>query len=158
MSEILGRWRVLLNTLKVLDSLEGLFSLFIDNSCELGILVLYFLDNFFLNTLLFLYSILHGGALLKGSLCLTKQLLKHANLILTSLFECHTATTPTMVVEVAIVAKGFITDATVGRQDGFVITITHSDFSLWDLKSFLNRLRRLLCAGLCSCFDHSFSC
>lgn len=70
----------------MLDSQESLFSLFIDNSRELGILVLYFLDDFFLDTFLLLYSILHRGALLEGSLCLSEQLLKHANLILASLF------------------------------------------------------------------------
>ena len=141
----------------MLDSQEGLLSLFIDYSSELGILVLYFLDDLFLNALLFLYSILHGRALLEGSLCLTEQLLKHTNLISTSLFECHSATTPSMEVEIAIVAEGFIADATIGRQDGLVITVTHSYFGFRHLESILDRLRRLLCTGLGSglCFNHS---
>ena len=140
----------------MLDSQEGLFSLFIDNGRELGILVLYFLDDFFLDTLLFLYSILHGGALLESSFCLTEQLLKHANLVSTSLFECHSTTAPSVIVEVTIVAEGFIADATVGRQGCLVITITHSDFSLGHLESVLDWLRRHLCTGLCSgcCFNH----
>ena len=88
----------------MLDSQESLFSLFIDNSRELGILVLYFLDDFFLDTFLFLYSILHGGALFEGGSCLTEQLLKHTNLKSPGLFECHSAPAPAMQVEVAIVA------------------------------------------------------
>ena len=140
----------------MLDSQEGLFSLFIDNSRELGILVLYFLYDFFLDTFLLLYSILHGGTLFEGGPCLTEQLLKHANLKSAGLFECHSATAPAMQVEVAIVAEGLIMDATVGRQGGLIITVTDSYLSLWHLEGVLYGLRRLLCTGLCSgcCFDH----
>ena len=140
----------------MLDSQEGLFSLFINDSGELGILVLYFLDDFFLDSFLLLYSILHGRALLEGSLCLIKQLLKHTNLVSASLFECHSTTAPSVVIEVAIVAEGLIADATVGRQDRLVTAITHSDFSLGHLESVLDWLRRYFCTRLCSgcCFNH----
>ena len=70
----------------MLDCQEGFFALFIDDSRELGILVLYFLDDFFLDTFLLLHSILHRGALLECRPCLSEKLLKHANLISTSLF------------------------------------------------------------------------
>ena len=141
----------------MLDSEEGLFSLFIDNSRELRILVLYFLDHLFLDTFLLLHSILHRGALLEGCLSLIEQLLKHANLKSAGLFECHSATTPAMQVEVAIITEGLIVDATVGRQVCFFITVAHSNFSLGNLEGVKCWLRRLLSTGLCSgcCFYHN---
>ena len=52
LSEILGRWRVLLNTLQVLDRLERLLSLLIDDGGESVILLGDLLDDLFLDTLL----------------------------------------------------------------------------------------------------------
>ena len=141
----------------MLDSEEGLFSLFIDNSRELRILMLYFLDHLFLDAFLLLHSILHRGALLEGGSSLTEQLLKHAYLERARLFECHAATTPAMQIEVAVIAEGLIVDATVGRQVCFIITVAHSNFSLGHLEGVLCRLWRLLSTGLCSgcCFYHN---
>ena len=47
LSEILGRWRVLLNTLQVLDRLERLLSLLIDDGGESVILLGDLLDDLF---------------------------------------------------------------------------------------------------------------
>lgn len=60
LSEILGRWRVLLNTLQVLDRLERLLSLLIDDGGESVILLGDLLDDLFLDTLLLHNRALHS--------------------------------------------------------------------------------------------------
>ena len=75
--------------------------------------MLYLLDDLFLNTFLLLYGRLHGLAILKRCIRLVKQLFKLANLKGSRLFEGHSASTATMVIEVAIVAESLVVNAAI---------------------------------------------
>ena len=142
------------------DREECLLALLVDDRCEFGVLVLYLLDDLFLDAFLLLHGRLHRLALLECRVRLIQQLFELANLQGTRLFEGHSAPAPTVVIEVAIVAEGLVVDATVGRQR--VLVLTHADFGLGDLGSglwvslgLLRRGSHWLC-GWCS-FNHTFS-
>ena len=77
--------------------------------------MLHFLDDLFLDAFLLLHSRLHGLAILKRCVRVVKQLFELANLEGTRLFESHSASTPTVVIEVAIVAESLIVDAAISR-------------------------------------------
>ena len=91
--EVLGRRRVLLDALQVLYRQEGLLSLLINDRGEPIILLLNFLYDFLLDTLLLLDSGLHGGAICQGSLRLLKELLELVDLVRAGLLEGHTSAT-----------------------------------------------------------------
>ena len=125
LSEILGRWRVLLNTLQVLDRLERLLSLLIDDGGESVILLGDLLDDLFLDTLLLHNRALHRSAFREGALSRTEKLLKLADLELTGLSKGHTATTATVQIEVAIVAQGLIVNLAVSGEG--VLVFAHAN-------------------------------
>ena len=128
MREVLGRGFVLFNALQVFNCQFGLLSLLVDNLRQLVVLLLDFLDDFFLNALLLTDSGLHLRALLEGSLCMTEQLLELIYLKLTGLTECHTAATSTVQIEIAVIAESLVMDLTVGCQAVFVLA--HGDLCL----------------------------
>ena len=80
LSEVFGRRCVLLNTFEVSNCLESLLTLLVDDCCEFSVLMLYLLDDLFLDTFLLLYSRLHGLTFLKRCVRLVKQLFKLAYL------------------------------------------------------------------------------
>ena len=148
-----------MDTLEVSDREECLLTLLVDDRCEFGVLVLYLLDDLFLDAFLLLHGRLHRLAILEGRVCLVEQLFELANLQGTRLFEGHSASAPTVVIEVAVVAEGLVVDAAVSRQR--VLVLTHADFGLGDLRSglwvslgLLRRGSHWLC-GWC-CFNHTF--
>ena len=97
----------------MLDGEESLFTLFVDNGCQLGILLLNLLDDLFFNALLLEDLGLHGRALLVGALSGAQKFLELADLERAGLFERHSATAATVQVEVAVIAEGLVVDATV---------------------------------------------
>ena len=147
MGEILWRWRVLLDTFQVLDCQESLFALLVDDGGQLVILMLNLLDDLLFNALLLHDSVLHGATLLECGLGLVEQLLELADLEGTCLLEGHTATAAAMIVEVAVIAKGLVVDATVSGKS--IIVLTHSNLRLWDawLSGGLLLCRLLLSLG-----------
>ena len=88
---------------------------------RLVVLLFDFLDDFLLDALLLAHSGLHLRALLESSLCVTEQLLKLIYLKLTGLTECHTAATPTMQIEIAVIAERLVMDLAIGCQAVFVL-------------------------------------
>ena len=101
----------------MLNCQECLLTLLVDYGRELVVLVLYFLDNFLLDTLLLHDGVLHVRAGLEGRVGLIEQLLKLIDLESARLLQGHTATAPTVFLEIAVVAQGLVVDAAVRRQD-----------------------------------------
>ena len=161
LSEILGRRRILLDALQVLDRQESLLSLLIDDRCELVILVLHLLDDLFFDAFLLENCVLHCGTLAKGFLCLIKQLVKLVDLQGAGLFQCHATSASTVLVEVAIVAECLIAHATIRGQLRLILTLAHADLSLGHQRLRCGLLRgrglRHSIAHCCRvCFHHFF--
>ena len=128
LGEILGRRRVLLDTIQVLDCLESMLTLLVNNSIEPLVLLRHLLDDLLFDTLLLHDGALHGRALFEGSLRLVEQLLKVTDLQLGGLLEGHTAPAAAMIIEVTIVAECLVVDLAVRGQ--IVLVLAHSNLGL----------------------------
>lgn len=95
------------------DCHESFLSLLINDRCEPVVLLLYFLDNLLFDAFLLRHRVFHIGAVCESFIGLLEEFLKLINLVRARLLKCHTATTSTMIVEVAIVTEGLIMDPAV---------------------------------------------
>lgn len=106
--EIFGRRLVLLHALKVLDYVLSLELLFVNDRLELVVLLVDFLQHFFLKTFLAHHPVLHVRARLQGLAALRQNRLVLGDLTGCRLLQRHALAAGPVIREVTVVTKSHI--------------------------------------------------